>query len=60
MRKVLNGLMAVGVIAVLLAAMVISILLPKTENPYENRPAVKLPAFSLSSALSGAYQDTLE
>ena len=60
MRKVLNGLMAVGVIAVLLAAMVISILLPKTENPYENRPAVKLPAFSLSSALSGAYQDALE
>ena len=60
MKKALNGLMAVGVIAILLAAMVITILLPKTENPYENRPAVKLPAFSLPSALSGEYQDTLE
>ena len=60
MKKALNGLMASGVLAVLLAAMALSILRPRTENYYENRPAAALPAFSGAAARSGEYQDALE
>ena len=60
MKKVLNGLMAAGTIAVLLAGMLFALLQPVTENQYENRPAVALPRFSISSAAAGAFQDELE
>lgn len=60
MKKIMNGLMAVGFIAALLAAMAFAVLHPQTENLYENRPAVRLPAYSFSAAYSGVYQDTLE
>ena len=60
MKKALNGLMAVCVIAALLCAAVIAVVKPETVNYYENRPAESFPAFSASDALSGDYQDALE
>ena len=60
MKKVMNGLMAVLVLSALLAMMAYAIVNHQTENGYENRPAVVMPAFSFSAAQSGDFQDALE
>lgn len=60
MKRILNGLFAVGILAALLAAMALAVLKPKAVNYYENRPAAALPAFSGAEAVSGEYQTALE
>lgn len=60
MKKALNGIFAVGVIAALLVTMLLAILDPKTVNYYENRPATALPSFSAQETLNGTFQNTLE
>lgn len=60
MKRILNGLFAVGILAALLAAMVLAVWKPKAVNYYENRPAAMLPVFSGAEVVSGEYQTQLE
>lgn len=60
MKKWIDRLFVLGVFAFLLASLGLGILRPKEVNAYENRPAERFPALTLSAAASGEFQDGVE
>lgn len=60
MKKHLDRVVVLGVLAAMLLGLALSVLRQKDVNYYENRTANRMPAFSLSAWLQGDYQDALE
>lgn len=56
----MNALFIAGIVLVLLAGLVRTVLFPKEINSYENRYAEKMPAFTLAAYLDGSYQDGVD
>lgn len=56
----MNGLFIAGIVLVLLAGLVRTVLFPKEINSYENRYAEKMPVFTFSAYLDGSYQDGVD
>ena len=60
MRKTMDRALVLLLLGVLLLGLGRTLLLPKDTNYYENRTANQPPRFTVSSWLSGEYQDALE
>lgn len=60
MKKLSNAIFVGFVLAIIILGFVRTAFFPKEINLYENRPANRLPAFTVSGYLDGTYQDGVE
>ena len=60
MRKAENKIFIITIFIILLGGFIKPIINPKDINSYENRPANKIPEFSLNNFLAKNYQDNFE
>ena len=60
MRSRTKKIMSVLVLLCLMTGALRALLLPKSVNSYENRPADRIPAFSLSAFADGSFQGGVE